>query len=413
MSLPDLQQDERQAVAPGIVMLLAILTTVSSVYPAFLAGALGPELRSSIDISEGFFGFVIGGFFIGSALGSVLLGRLGEHYGARRTITLSLLTTAAMTGLIALTIRSGPVLVAALFLAGIANSGGQTAANKLLSQSIAPNKLGFAMAVKQSGMPGATLLGGLAVPAIALTVGWPWAYGAASMLAIVALAFVLRFAPEDGPDIQRARRDAREASAVGEVGSRPTPSSRSTLIIAACAAFFSAAAAGTLGSWLTSSATDAGWSSGAAGLLLSVGAISGIGSRLLLGWRADRSSRLPMMTAAQFLSLGAFGALALAPRIEWTHTIGAVVAFGAGWSWPALFNFAVVRTNIAAAAHATGITQTGVYLGVVTGPIVMGQLVERSGYRLGWSVAGSSMLMGALIMSRVAHRFAVPAGTPT
>jgi MFS family permease len=381
--------------APSLVMLASVLTTVSSVYPAFLAGALGPELRSSIDISEAFFGVVIGGFFVGSALGSIGLGRLGEYLGARRMITVSLLTTATVTGLIAAFVRDGWMLVAALCVAGFANSGCQTAANKLLSQSIEPRRLGFAMAVKQSGMPGATLLGGLAVPAIALTVGWPWAYAAASVLAIVALGVVLRFAPDDGPKVQRAKNSEL----------RELASTRSTLLIAATAAFFSAAAAGTLGSWLTSSATDAGWSSGGAGILLSVGSISGIASRLVLGWLADRRQRLPMMTAARFLALGALGAALLAPRLEWTHALGAVVAFGAGWSWPALFNLAVVRTNAGAAAKATGVTQTGVYVGVVTGPIVMGQLVERSGYGLGWTVVGVSMLIGGSIMFRVAPRF--------
>jgi len=180
-------------------MLASILTTVSSVYPAFLAGALGPELRASIDLSEGFFGFVIGAFFAGSALGSVGLGRLGERLGARRMLSLSLLTTATVTALVAGLVRSGLFLVAALAVAGFANSGSQTAVNKLLSQSIDPKRLGFAMAVKQSGMPGATLLGGLAVPAIALTVGWPYAYAAASCLAVTALFVVLRFAPDDGP----------------------------------------------------------------------------------------------------------------------------------------------------------------------------------------------------------------------
>lgn len=376
-------------------MLASVLTTVASVYPAFLAGALGPELRSSIDISEAFFGLVIGGFFFGSALGSIGLGRLGEYLGARRMITVSLLTTATMTALIAGFVRTGPLLVAALCVAGVGNSGCQTAANKLLSQSIDPRRLGFAMAVKQSGMPGATLLGGLAVPAIALTVGWQWAYAAASALAVVALSVVLRFAPDDGPEVQRAKSSEL----------RELASTRSTLLVAASAAFFAAAAAGTLGSWLTSSATDAGWSSGGAGLLLSVGSISGIATRLALGWQADRTQRLPMMTAAMFLAVGALGAGLLAPRLEWTHAVAAVIAFGAGWSWPALFNLAIVRTNAGAAARATGVTQTGVYVGVVVGPIAMGQLVERSGYRLGWSVVGASMLIGASIMFRVAPKF--------
>ena len=98
----------------------------------------------------------------------------------------------------------------------------------------------------------------------------------------------------------------------------------------------------------------------------------------------------------------------LAPRIEWTHALAAIVAFGAGWSWPALFNFAVVRANPSAAAQATGITQTGVYIGVFTGPIVMGQVVERASYTAGWSLVAASMLIGATIMFAVAPKFQAP-----
>ena len=376
-------------------MAASVLTTVSSVFPAFLAGALGAELRGALDMSPRFFGMVIGGFFLGSASASTALGRLGERLGARRMIVVSLMTTAAVTFGIATMVRSGPLLVAALYVAGLANSSGQTSANKLLSQSIDPGRLGFAMAVKQSGMPGASLLGGLAVPVIALTIGWQWAYAFASVLALVSLTVVLRFAPDDGP--------ATSGQVVGALSS-----TRSTLMLAAVAAGFSSAAAGTLGNWTTSSAADAGWSLGAAGLLLSLGSITGIATRLLLGWRADRTDGLAMRTAAIFLALGAMGALGLAPRAQLTHLIAVVLAFGAGWAWPALFNYAVVRANPDAAGHATGITQTGVYVGVFTGPILMGFIVDAWGYEVGWTLFACSMLVGATIMFRLAPRFAGP-----
>ncbi len=379
------------------VLVASVLTTVSSVYPAFLAGALGVELRSSLGMTEWFFGFVIGGFFFGSALGSTALGRLGERLGARRMITFSLLTTAAVTAFISAFVRSGPVLIAALFVAGLANSSGQTSANKLLSQSINPARLGLAMAIKQSGMPGASLLGGLAVPILALTVGWQWSYLFATALALVALWAVLRFAPDDGPAATTQRSGP----------TRPVTAHR-ILVLGAVAAGFSSAAAGTLGNWVTSSAVDAGWSSGAAGLLLSLGAVTGISSRLLLGWRADRSPRLPMRTAATFLAWGASGALLLAPRVQWTHVVAVMIAFGAGWGWPALFNFAVVRANPLAASAATGVTQTGVYVGVFTGPIVFGFMVDHVSYAAGWSLIAGSMLIGAAIMWRLAPQFQDP-----
>ncbi|MEM7337820.1 MAG: MFS transporter [Actinomycetota bacterium] len=386
------------------VLAASILTTVSSVYPAFLAGALGPELRADVGMTERFFGLVVGGFFAGSAIGSVRLGRLGERLGARRMITASLVTTALVSAVIAAAVRSGPALVAAMVVAGLANSSGQTAANKLLSQSIAPDRLGVAMAIKQSGMPAAVLLGGLAVPAIALTVGWPWAYVAAAALALIGLAVVRTYAPTEPGHAGTAA-----ASTAALVVSRPR-----TLLLAAVAAGFSSAAAGTLGNWFTNSATGAGWTTGAAGLLLSVGAIAGITSRLLLGRQADRRAATrddpvpAMRTAAGYLAFGAIGALLLAPRVVPTHAVAAIVAFAAGWSWPALFNYAVVRTNPDGAAQATGVTQTGVYIGVFTGPILMGLLVESWGYELGWTVIATSMLVGATIMWRIAPEFTGP-----
>ena len=382
-------------------MLASVLTTVSSVYPAFLAGALGPELREALSMTERFFGLVIGGFFFGSALGSTALGQLGERIGARRLISISLLTPATMTAIVATVVSSGPALVATLAVAGLANSSGQTAANKLLSQSIDPARLGFAMAVKQSGMPSASLLGGLAVPLIALTVGWRWTYAFATLLALVSVPVVLRFAPHDGPSSARSVvQPSRSQPVVGEL-----VRARRTLVLAAISAGFASAAAGTLGNWMTSSAVDAGWSTGAAGLLLSLGAVSGITVRMVLGSVADRSTRLPMRTASMSLAIGILGALLLAPRLQWTHGIAVIVAFGAGWGWPALFNYAVVRANPYAASAATGITQTGVYVGVFSGPIAFGFMVENFSYQAGWLMIGCSMLIGAAIMYRIAPRF--------
>lgn len=378
------------------IVVTSVLTTICSVYPAFLAGALGDELREAVSIGDRFFGVVVGSFFFGAMLGSAVLGRVGERIGARRMIIRSVGTTGLVCLVIAAFVRSGPALVAALIVAGIANSASQTAANKLLGQSVAPTRLGIAMAIKQSGMPGASMLGGLAVPVIALTIGWQWGYAAAAALAGAAMLAAVRFAPTE-TSVQAAPKTA---------GPTNPGSSQGSLIVAAVAAGFAAAGAGTLGNWITSSATDAGWSSGAAGLILSLGAISGITARLIMGATADRRPDMdPLRVAARFLAVGAIGAASLGFRAEWAQVAGAVVAFGAGWAWPALFNFGIVRANAATASAATGITQTGTYIGVFTGPVVMGLLVDRWGYQVGWAVIAVSMAIGAAVMSRVASDF--------
>src|SRR5690606_19508698 len=50
---------------------------------------------------------------------------------------------------------------------------------------------GIAFGIKQSAIPLATLLGGIAVPAITLSVGWRWTYVAGATFAVLAAALVV------------------------------------------------------------------------------------------------------------------------------------------------------------------------------------------------------------------------------
>ena len=80
-----------------------------------------------------------------------------------------------------------------------------------------------------------------------------------------------------------------------------------------------------------------------------------------------------------------------------------MVAFGAGWGWPGLFNFAVVKTNPGAPAAATGITQTGASGGAALGPLMFGLVLEASSYTTAWLVSGIVALLAALIILTGRH----------
>jgi MFS family permease len=82
---------------------------------------------------------------------------------------------------------------------------------------------------------------------------------------------------------------------------------------------------------------------------------------------------------------------------------GVLLAFGAGWGWPGLFNFAVVKTNPGAPAAATGITQTGASGGAAFGPLVFGLLVEAASYHVAWLVSGAIALV-ALVTILIGRR---------
>jgi predicted MFS family arabinose efflux permease len=75
-----------------------------------------------------------------------------------------------------------------------------------------------------------------------------------------------------------------------------------------------------------------------------------------------------------------------------------LLAFAAGWGWPGLFQLTVTRQNSEAPAAATGITQTGAFVGSAIGPLGFGWLVEQFSYTVAWRAAASGLLVGSLVM---------------
>jgi MFS family permease len=68
------------------------------------------------------------------------------------------------------------------------------------------------------------------------------------------------------------------------------------------------------------------------------------------------------------------------------YLVAAPLAFSTAWAWPGLFNLAVVRAN---PSSATGITQTGQFIGAVVGPVLFGIVAEHAGFRAAWLTAGT------------------------
>jgi len=380
----------------GLISLV-VVATIMTVMPGFLVGALAVQAIEDFGVGEATYGWGIGSFFLAAMAGSAAFGRIAQLVGPRTQVLGALVVSAAASLTIAWLADSFAVFVAALAVAGLANSANQTAINLLLSEADLP-RLGLAMALKQSGMPLAAMLGGLAVPVIATTVGWRWAYVACGAGAVVAAAAVAGLIEPVG------RIDRSSAEPVTQ---------RRALVLAAVGFGFLAFAAGTLTGWLVSSAHEhAGISEQRAGLVLSFGSAVGVSVRLLIGTRIDRSTRAPLAAAAAISTIGAVGLVLLSIRGSTVLIIATILAFGGGWVWPVFTNFGVVRANRDAAASATGVTQTGVYIGVFAGPLVSGYVIQWWGYGPMWILTAVFMAIGAAVTFASSPAFEA-AGTPT
>ena len=375
---------------PYLVVNAMVVATVSTVLPGFLIGALSVQVSAEMDVSEAVYGWGLSSFFGAAMVGSILLGRLSQRIGALNQMTLALGLSIVVQLALAATAQSFGAIIGFLVVAGLANAANQTSINLALGQAALP-RLGLAVSIKQSGLPTATLLAGFAVPSLALTVGWRWAYVASAAFTLVSLAVV-----------RSAVRSSTPAR--GAAPSTPVSSSRDLLWGAAVGAFL-AFSAGSLNAWGVGSGVDAGLGEGLAGLFLSVGAATGITLRIIGGWISDTMRAAPFRVGGISALLGSVGMGILAVRSPGTHIAAMLVAFGAGWIWPVFTNFGVVRANPQAAGAATGVTQMGVYVGVFVGPLLTGWIIEYSGYRMMWLVVAASSVVGAVISIRIADRF--------
>ena len=375
---------------PSLVVNASVMATVSAVLPGFLIGALSVQVSAEMGVSEAVYGWGFGSFFGAATLGSVLSGRLAQRIGPRKQMSAALIVSCVAQLALAATARSFAAVIGCLVVAGLANSAMQSSVNLALAEA-RPARLGLAMSIKQSSLPASTMLAGLAVPSLALTAGWRWAYVACAALSLVSLVLV--------------RTAVSGSAAAGASRSSVPESPTRDLYLAAVAGAFLAFGAGVLNAWGVASGVDAGLGPGAAGLMLSVGAVTGITLRLVSGWLADTMRAAPFSVGGYTALVGAVGMAGLALRSPSTHVLAMLVAFGGGWIWPVFTNYGIVRTNPRAAGAATGVTQTGVFVGVFVAPLITGWLIEHHGYETMWLAAAAALVIGAGFSIRLADRF--------
>lgn len=356
------------------MLAAASVATVASL-PVWLTGALAVQMRADLGFDESGLGLTVAAFFGTSSLLSTPGGRAAERLGAAASTRLAAAAGGVSLLLIAVAARSLPLLLGCLVVAGAANGLAQPATNLLIAHRIPPERLGLAFGVKQSAIPMSTVLGGLAVPLVALTVGWRWAFVGAGLLSLV-----LAWSDPGASGDAVVRRGARRGEDDTRLGA---------LVLLGAGAALGAAAAGTLGSFLVSAAVDAGIDEGPAGLLAFACAACGIATRVALGARADRRGRGHLAVTSMLMAVGSVTYLAIGSGEPAAIVAGGLLAYCTAWAWPGLMNLSVVRANPGAPGAATGITQTGTYVGAVVGPLLFGVAADVWGY--GWGFTGSAV----------------------
>ncbi|WNV74193.1 MFS transporter [Geodermatophilus sp. DSM 44513] len=364
----------------------AVTVTTAGVLPAYLVGVLWVQVSADLDVGPSLLGLLVAAFFGTSAVSALSAGTLVRRLGTVVVVRLASGTAAAAMLLVALATPDVGVVVAALVLAGWGNGIGQPASNDLIACSVSSGRQGLAYGLKQAAIPLSTLLAGVAVPLVAIPLGWRTAFGLGAGLALlVALS------------VPSARR-------LGTAGSSSAPSEaagpfrRAPLYVLTVGLMLGAATGNALGAFSVSTAVAGGIDPATAGVLAAVASGVGAVARVVVGWLADRIRTRWLLVVAAQMSLGGLSYALLGTGVEALIVVGAVLGYCTGWAWAGLSTYAVTRMHHGMAARATSITQGGMGLGAALGPLAFGAVVSAGSYTLAWSATAALAVLGGLVI---------------
>lgn len=371
-------------------MIAICSALILGILPFFMVGGLAVQIKDDLGLTEAALGLAVTIGFISGAVSAPFTGRIADRIGPKRAVYLGCgLSSMALVGIAAFS-SSPTVMVVFLCLAGVSVATIDPGLAILVSRSIPTEKQGLAFGVKEASIPAAGLLAGIAVPTIALSFGWRWAFA----IGVLPLVVVLLLLPRT--KIVPPRSATQEQRTSGRQRRRVAG-----LVVAAVAAALGTGAASGVGIFITDSAVAMGFTPAAAGLLLAFGSVTGIVARIATGVRADRARGLQFRLIAGMLAVGAATMALGATGIPLLLVVATVGTFAGAWAWTGLYFLSLVEAFPDRPGAIAGIGTAGLGTGNAMGPVLFGVAAGSWSYGLAWAAAAIVAGAAAILMAVV------------
>lgn len=378
-------------------MRYVILGTAANIVcslPIFLLGAMAVQMRSELGFSALALGAAVSLFRLTQAFAATVVGKRVDRYGATRSLRAAIILTQVACAGIAVFAASWLALVSWMGLSAVAKSMAQPAANRLLVNNIPLRRRGTAVGLKQAASPLAAMLAGIAVPVVAVTVGWRWAYVLVAVMGFGVLGYTFRHRPA------QPRQNSQ----------RPAKTERLRLrgpLIPLVVAFATGnAASSTIPAFWVDFAVSSGFSVAHAGLLLSLASLAAICARVISGLMCDRIVSGHMFLSSALLATGAigFGFLSMSTGSGDVRAVaGVILAQGGAWGFSAALWYSALRLYPDSPGQVTGILSVGSLVGSSAGPLLFGFVVEIASYSVAWRAATLLGLLASAAMAVTAR----------
>ena len=371
------------------------------------AGPLAPLLQEDLRISRAEIGLVGTAIWLSSTVVALAGGRAADRVGERRVLLVSGLVSSLAALAIAQAGTYWAFLAFCLFL-GIGNGIQNPAGSAAIMRWFPPRQRGFAMGIRQTGVPIGGILSATLWPAIALAQGWRAAYllGGLAALLSAALIFGGYF------DLQRPTDPARQPPPpFGTLLRDPQVRWLALVYNGQVMAQFSTSTYFVL---FLHEALDVPLV-GASALLALINVVA-VAARIAWGILSDRrfgGRRQPVLVVIVALTLASMlAAAALPPGAPPALALPLAVLLGlSAFAWTGILGTLVIETvGRQSAATAIALVSAIGSPGSLIGPPLFGLLVDQTGsYRVAWLATALPVAAGLLALRRVAeHPSTVP-----
>lgn len=389
---------------PAVRNTVLVTTMVSTAFHVFVISVLASVLIDDFGLSR----FELG--LIGSlntAVGALTApgtGRITDRIGARRSSVVAQLICGFGFALMAIADSVAMLIVSAAIL-GVPQGWGNPTTNALIAERVPAGRRGTVTGIKQSGVQLGIFLAGVTLPAMSDVVGWRgamWIYAAVfTGFALIPLVLPRHGSLDDEP--------TGAAPVAGTPVALPHYDMRAVWLIALYA-FLMGTGGGAIGRFLALFAEEeAGLSNAAAGLVLGLSGLVGIGTRVTAGRLAEhRIAPLPML--AVLAGVGVVVSLLLTV----TLSVGAwllwpiAVLFAVGYAaWNAVAMLAIiVGVDRSHAGRASGAVMVGFLGGLAVGSPIAGLVIDATeSYQPVW-IGTLVLAVGSAVVAEFAHRTA-------
>jgi MFS family permease len=384
----------------GVLALMTAAHALGSLSVLAVA-PLSTFLLDGLGLSRMTVGLFLPAVYLGGVVMSLPAGWLTERFGVRGVLAIGLTVAGSSVALGALAPGLAGLL-ALLVLGGFGFGILNPTTGRAVFDWFPAAERGLAMGIKQAGLTAGGIVSALALPPLAVALGWRAALasaGAASLACAVLVAALYREAGD--------RTAVRPGARPRLVDLAPVVRRPGVAVVLGCGLALGVTQSGAL-AYLTLFAREVlGMSSVEAGRLLALAHLGGMAGRLGWGAVSDRAfggRRRPGLALNALIGAVGFAVFALGGALASLVSIAVAIVVGMGaFGWVGLY-FALMA-EVGGARFAGLMTGLGVIFawgGVLLGPPLFGALVEVTGsYRVGWLLLAALAAAVAAVLPRL------------